>query len=251
MFACQEMGYDEIHFYDDLFNITPQRLIDICDEIDKRQLKITWDFRGRVNGVNRESLRRFKKSGGRMISFGIETASSEGLKVLRKGSKVKQNIEALKLCREFGIVSVADYMIGLPFEKTEADIFESLNVLRKKYRPDYAQFGVLCLYPNTEIYDQAVEKNLIEKDKWNKWALAPLESELIVDHWDEFIPTPRLIELQKIAYKSFYFRPSVIFREFLRVRSLHEIKAKIIGALTVLDFKSIVNERHRNVTTYS
>ena len=34
MQVCLDMGYDEIHFYDDLFNITPQRLIDICDEID-------------------------------------------------------------------------------------------------------------------------------------------------------------------------------------------------------------------------
>ena len=250
MFDCQKKGYDEIHFYDDLFNITPQRLIDICDEIDKRQLKITWDFRGRVNGVNQESLRRFKKSGGRMISFGIETASTEGLKVLRKGSTVKQNIDALKWCREFGIVSVADYMIGLPFEKTDTDVIESLNVLRKKYRPDYAQFGILSLYPNTQIYDQAVEKNLIEKDKWNKWALDPLGNELIVDHWNEFISTQRLVELQKLAYKSFYFRPSVIIKEFFRVRSFHEFKAKVRGALTVLEFKSIGNERHRNVNTY-
>ena len=104
--------------------------------------------------------------------IGSETASPEGLKVLRKGSTVKQNIDALKWCREFGIVSVADYMIGLPFEKTETDVIESLNVLRKKYRPDYAQFGILSLYPNTQIYDQAVEKNLIEKDKWNKWGSA-------------------------------------------------------------------------------
>ena len=34
MQVCLDMGYDEIHFYDDLFNITPQRLIDICDEIN-------------------------------------------------------------------------------------------------------------------------------------------------------------------------------------------------------------------------
>ena len=111
-----------------------------------------------------------------MISFGIETASDEGLKILRKGSKVSQNIQALEWSRELGIITVADYMIGLPHEKNKSDILDSLNVLIKEYKPDFAQFGILSLYPNTEVYDQAVSKGLIEGDKWNKWALNPVES---------------------------------------------------------------------------
>ncbi len=247
MQLCLDMGYDEIHFYDDLFNITPQRLIDICDEIDKRGLKITWDFRGRVNGVNLESLKRFKNSGGRMISFGIETASDEGLKVLRKGSKVKQNIQALDWCREVGIISVADYMIGLPHEKSEADVMDSLKVLIKKYKPDFAQFGILSLYPNTEVFDQAVAKGLIDGNKWNEWALDPINKDLVVDHWNEYITTKDLVRLQKTAYKKFYFRPSVILKEMFRVRSFHQFKTKLIGAIKVLEIKNMFNERHRHV----
>ena len=56
-----------------------QDVIDICDEIDKRGLKVAWDYRGRVNGIDEESIIRFKNSGGRMISFGIETSSEEGV----------------------------------------------------------------------------------------------------------------------------------------------------------------------------
>ena len=244
MQQCIEMGYDEIHFYDDLFNITPKRLIAICDEIDNRGVKVKWDFRGRVNGTDYESLRRFKNSGGRMISFGIETATDEGLKLLRKGSKVKENAQALKWCRELGIVSVADYMIGLPHEKSEQDIWDGFKVLTKQYKPDFAQFGILSLYPNTEVYDQAVEKGLIEGNKWNKWALDPIDTELIVDHWNEFISTKDLVRIQKSVYKKFYFRPSVIFKELLRLRSFHELKAKFLGALKVLGIKGVSNERH-------
>jgi anaerobic magnesium-protoporphyrin IX monomethyl ester cyclase len=83
---CLAMGYEEIHFYDDLFNITPQRVIEICDEIDRRGLKFHWDFRGRVNTVNYESLKRLKNSGCRMISFGIETGTDNNLKILRVDS---------------------------------------------------------------------------------------------------------------------------------------------------------------------
>jgi len=246
MQVCLDMGYDEIHFYDDLFNITPKRLIDICDEIDKRNIKVKWDFRGRVNGIDYESLVRFKKSGGRMISFGVETASDEGLKILRKGSKVKQNIQALAWCKELGIVSVADYMIGLPHEKNEKDVWDGINILIKKYKPDFAQFGVLSLYPNTEIYDQAVDKGLIDGNKWNKWVVDPVNNSLVVDHWNEYISTIDLVRIQKSAYKKFYFRPSIIFKELLRLRSFHQFKTKFIGAIKVLGVKKLSNERHRN-----
>ena len=244
MQLCIEMGYDEIHFYDDLFNITPKRLVEICDEIDDRGVKVKWDFRGRVNGTDYESLKRFKNSGGRMISFGIETATDEGLRVLRKGSKVQENAQALKWCRELGIVSVADYMIGLPHERSEQDIWDGFKILTKQYKPDFAQFGILSLYPNTEVYDQAVEKGLIEGGKWNKWALDPVNTELVVDHWNEFISTQDLVRIQKSVYKKFYFRPSVVFKELLRLRSFHELKTKFIGAIKVFGIKRLSNERH-------
>ncbi len=236
METCVAQGYKEIHFYDDLFNITPQRVIDICDEIDKRGLKVVWDYRGRVNGIDEESMKRFKNSGGRMISFGIETSSEEGLRVLRKGSKLKQNIEALRLCRKYGIVTIADFIIGLPHERSYDDVLKSIKTLTYDYRPDYAQFSILSLYPNTEVYDQAVAKNLIKDGKWNEWARDPLNVKLKVEHWHEHVPMEKLVELQKKAYRIFYFRPSAIWRQIKQIRSFYEVKVKIRGALSVLAF---------------
>ena len=231
---CIKQGYEELHFYDDLFNINPKRVISICDAIDKRGLKVAWDYRGRVNGINEESIIRFKKSGGRMISFGIETSTDEGLKMMRKASTVKQNIDALKLCKKHGIVTIADFIIGLPHERSYDDVIKSIKKLTYEYRPDYAHFSILRLYPNTEVFDQAVAKGLIDKDKWSKWAKDPLKTPLIVDHWDEFVTAEQLVELQKKAYRIFYFRPSVIWRQIKQIRSFYEIKIKIKGALSVL-----------------
>ena len=203
MELCVKQGYEEIHFYDDLFNITPQRVIDICDEIDKRGLKVTWDYRGRVNGIDEESIKRFKKAGGRMISFGIETSTEEGLRMMRKGSKVKQNIDALKLCKKHGITTIADFIIGLPHERSYEDVMKSIKIVTFEYQPDYAQFGILSLYPNTEVYDQAVAKGLIKDGKWNEWAMDPLKTKLKVEHWHEFVAMEKLVELQKKAYRIF------------------------------------------------
>ena len=234
METCVAQGYDEIHFYDDLFNITPQRVIDICDEIDKRDLKVVWDFRGRVNGINEESIKKFKKTGGRLISLGIETSTQEGLKMMRKGTKVKQNIDALKLCKKYGIVTLADFMIGLPHERSYDDVLKSIKILTHDYRPDYAQFSILSLYPNTEIYDQAVARGLIEDGKWNEWARDPLNAKLKVEHWHEFVSWDQLVELQKKAYRIFYLRPTSIWNMIKQLRSFDEFKIKAKAALDIL-----------------
>jgi anaerobic magnesium-protoporphyrin IX monomethyl ester cyclase len=118
--TCLDMGYEEVHFYDDLFNITPGRVIDFSDEVLRRGYGFTWDFRGRVNTVTRESLARAKAAGCRMISFGVETGSDEGLQLLRKNCTLAQVRQVFAWCRELGILTIADFIIGLPFERTAA-----------------------------------------------------------------------------------------------------------------------------------
>ena len=229
---CLNQGYKEIRFYDDLFNITPQKIIDFCDEIDRRGLKFPWDFRGRVNTVTYDSLARAKASGLRMISFGVETGTDEGLKALKKGTTTKKITEAFKWCRELGILTVADYIIGLPHERSVVDIENSINFLIG-LDPDYAQVSVLKLYPNTAMYDSAVEKCVIKPGRWQQFALNPTTG-FIVDHWDEHLDLGTLVRMQKHAYRRFYFRPRYIMRSVLKTRSIYELYSKIFGALKLL-----------------
>lgn len=229
---CLAQGYKEIRFYDDLFNITPQKIIDFCDEVDRRGLKFPWDFRGRVNTVTYESLVRAKQSGLRMISFGVETGTDEGLKALKKGTNTRKVKQAFEWCRELGIITVADYIIGLPDEKTVADIDRNIDFL-VGLDPDYAQVSVLKLYPNTAMYDDAVAKGVIEPGRWQQFALQPSKG-FVVDHWDEHLDLGTLVKIQKRAYRKFYFRPRYIMRSLVNTRSLYELSSKFFGALKLL-----------------
>lgn len=229
---CLRLGYEEFHFYDDLFNITPKRLIEICEEFERRKLNITWDFRGRVNSLTKEALAVAKKNGCRLISFGVETGSDEGLKVLKKGCNVEKIQNAFKWCRELGIVSVADFMIGLPHEKSEQDILNNIQFLID-LDPNYAQFNIMTLYPHTEAYDQAVAKGLIKDGRWQEFAMNPTK-DFRVDHWEEYIPMDQLVKLHKLAYKKFYFRPKYIMRSALKTKTPFEFISKFRGALKIL-----------------
>jgi len=226
---CLEAGYTEIHFYDDLFNITPERVIAFCDEINRRGYRFQWDFRGRVNTVTRESLVRARQAGCRMISFGVETGSDEGLQQLKKNCSTAQIENVFRWCRETGILTIADFMIGLPFERSSDDVRRNVDFLLK-LDPDYAQFSILSLFPNTELFADAARRGLIDPARWHEYAGNPLP-DFHVDHWEEFIPLSELLQLQRESYRRFYLRPQYIWRSLIKTCSWHEFSSKVQGAL--------------------
>ena len=229
---CIEMGYEEFRFYDDLFNINHHKVMEFCEAIERRGLVFAWDFRGRVNGVTYESLARAKKNGLRMIAFGVETGSNEGLKILKKATTTEKVLQAFEWCRELGILTVADYIIGHSFEKEIADVRKNIDFLIK-LDPDYAQISILTLYAGTALFDQAVATGLVDREKWQKWAAKPKPG-LIVDHWEEYLTLAQLLQEQKRAYRKFYFRPKYILRSAIKTRSIYELSSKFFGAMKLL-----------------
>lgn len=229
---CLQSGYKEFHFYDDLFNITPEKVINFCNEVEKRKLKFHWDFRGRVNTATKESLARAKKAGCRLISFGVETGTNQGLKLIKKNTSVEKISEVFKWCKELGVKTVADYMIGFPFEKTKDAIKKNIDFLIG-LDPDYAQISILGLFPNTELYNQAIDKGLIKKGKWEAFALNPTQ-DFSIDHWEEFLSTKEVVALQKKGYKQYYLRPKYIIRNIFNTRSIYEFKTKAKGLLKLI-----------------
>jgi len=83
MAECKKMGINETLVYDDTFTVNRQRVIDICQEIQKRKLKIFWDIRARVDNVDEEVLRELKKAGCQRIHYGVEAGTEKILKVLK------------------------------------------------------------------------------------------------------------------------------------------------------------------------
>ncbi len=232
--ACLDMGYEEVHFYDDLFNITAKKVIDFCDAIEERGIQFTWDFRGRVNSVTRESIVRAKRAGCRMMSFGVETGTDHGLEYIKKQTTTEKAREVFKWCRELGVYTVADFMLGFPFEKEEKDVIESIDFLID-IDPDYCLIAILMLLPNTEIYDEAVQKGLIDPQTWVDFALDPEGNpDFRIDFWTEHLNVDQLERLRHQSYKRFYLRPKYILREALRIRNWQTLKNRIYGFLIMI-----------------
>ena len=96
---CAELGIKDFLFYDDTFTVNKKRVLEICNEILSRGLRIRWDIRTRVDTVDREMLNILKKSGCAAIHYGVEAGNDRVLDVIKKGftvAKVRETFEATK-----------------------------------------------------------------------------------------------------------------------------------------------------------
>jgi len=231
MEECQKMGINEIFMYDDTFTVNRQRVIDICQEIQKRKLEIFWDIRARVDTVDEGVLKELKKAGCQRIHYGVEAGTEKILKVLNKGITLKQAEEAFRLTKRVGIQTLAYFILGSPSE-TKEDISETIS-FAKKLKPDFVQFTLLTPFPATAIYFDGLKRGILECDHWKQFAENPTP-DFKTKYWEENFSEKELISLLNRAYRNFYLRPNFIVKEIFRIHSLSELKKKLKAGLRIL-----------------
>ncbi|MFZ5559773.1 MAG: B12-binding domain-containing radical SAM protein [Patescibacteria group bacterium] len=234
MEECKKLGINEILIYDDTFTVQRQRVLDICKEIIKRNLKIVWDIRARVNTIDEELVKKLKAAGCARIHFGVEAGTEKILKVLNKGITLEQVKKAFSLARKYKIETLAYFMIGSPTE-TKKDIEESIK-LAKKINPNFVHITILTPYPATELYYLALEKGVIKSDYWREFARNP-EKGVTTQYWEESFSKQELVALLKKFYKSFYGRPSYILKSFFKIKNFDDLKKKFKAGLKILGIK--------------
>ena len=79
------LGYDRIAFADDVFTLRGERVVALCDEIERRGLRFAWECLARVDGIDGATAARMRRAGCRTVFFGIESGSDEILRLMRKG----------------------------------------------------------------------------------------------------------------------------------------------------------------------
>ena len=144
-------GVDAIYFYDDDFCVWKQHVIEICQEMINRKLKLVWGCETRVDKVDEELLTWMQNAGCIQIDFGVESGSQRMLDAVNKNCKVEHIYSAFALCHKLGIRTFANMMYNLPGE-TEEDV--RLNQeLMQVIKPTVVSFGLMTPYPGSELYD--------------------------------------------------------------------------------------------------
>lgn len=155
-------GIEEIHFVDDTFNITTSRLYEFSNALLNNNIDLSWSCRLRVDKLTFEDLKLARKAGCHTIHLGVETATNEGLKILNKNITIEDIENAFLKAQKAKIRTMGYFMIGLPFEKNIEAVKNTLK-FAKKLKCDYALFNIFVPFPNTYLYNMALDKGIIKK----------------------------------------------------------------------------------------
>ncbi|KWT90137.1 B12-binding domain-containing radical SAM protein [Candidatus Magnetominusculus xianensis] len=209
----------KFNFNDDIFPISRQRTIDICNEIISKDMKIHWTCMTRVNYVWEDAMIKMKDAGCEIVNFGFESGSDEILKSINKKTTVKQGIEAVKICKKAKLKVMGNFMIG-NIGETEDTIKESIRY-SKTLGLDSAAFFIAMPYPGTKLYTMANDLGYLRKD-WSYTDLLAYGNNnppLILPN----LPPETLHYWQKKAMKEFYLRPNYILNKIKGIRSTRDI----------------------------
>ncbi len=122
-------GCDLFMFNESDLNGMPEALLQICDEIIRRNLTIKLTGQLRVHkGSGREFFDRLKKAGFVSLRFGVDAWSENTLRLQQKGYTLDMISQNLRDCSEAGIYTEVNIVLGVPGE-TEDDITDSIALI--------------------------------------------------------------------------------------------------------------------------
>ena len=192
----------EFFFDDDTFTDDIPRAEAIAKELGK--LGVVWSCNAKAN-VPRETLKKLKDGGLRLLLVGYESGDQQILFNIKKGMRVEVAERFTKDCHDLGIAIHGTFILGLPGETPET--IQKTVAWAAKINPHTIQVSLAAPYPGTFLYNQAVE---------NGW-LDAANAELVDDSGRQIAPLhypnlshAQIFESVETFYKRFYLRPSKI-----------------------------------------
>lgn len=210
-------GVDYVVFQDATFNYSVDRVKEICRELLRRRVPVSWKVKARVDHVDEEMLRLMKEAGCVMVAYGVEAASNRTLRFLRKGFTVEQVKGAFALTRRVGIDTMGYFMFGTEGE-TERDLQDTID-FSIDLDPTYAHYMV-----TTPMYGSDLQRHY-EAQLRN----VPLDRYLfftgIVD--TDKLARETILKYHRKAHRAFYLRPSYVLKQIAHLRGPRDLWLKI------------------------
>lgn len=180
-----KLGAKNIYFIDLELTIEKDRVKTIANYIIEKKYKFNWCCQTRADAIDRELLALMKRSGCKLIHFGIESGSQRVLDSTNKKITIEKIRKGISMTKEAGIETAGFFMFGFPGE-TQQEMEQTIK-FAKELNVDYASFHAVIPYPGTQITKA---------------------------------PETSVSKLVKKAYIKFYLRPGRVISALLRPKLL-------------------------------
>lgn len=163
----KQYGVRTIEFVDDA--ILPVFAMRLSDLLIKRKSCLKWFGYARFDENFTEAIfEKMYKAGCVGLKFGLESASSDVLKMMNKGIDIKKAAEIFAMARKAGILPQAAFFLGFPGE-TRDDILKTLDFLEQTVIPNgiIAYNGVFRLLKSMPLLQEPEAYGIQKVEKWN------------------------------------------------------------------------------------
>ena len=164
-------GYKKFVFRDPVFSINRSKTIDLCDEIIRRNLKISFLIETHLNNLDEDLIKKLSKAGLKMVYVCIESSDDKVLDNMKRFSiSSNKQYNLIKLLKDNGIITKSMFMLGNPDDSKKTI---SNTIKYAKFLPnELVQFSVFTPYPGTPIYDSYKTKITTNKmEDFNQYNL--------------------------------------------------------------------------------
>ena len=227
-------GISSFAFTDEIFTSHKKRVKELCAEIVKRKIDVSWNCFARAHNLDRETLEAMRDAGCRKISFGIESGNLEVLGNIDKTLDLEEAERVVRLTKKVGIPTHASYILGYLGE-SEASMKDTIR-FAKKLNTEIAAFFIASPLPGTRFYREALEQgHLDEKAPWINYS--PLSNHPSV-YAAPGLSMETIRKWHRYAIRSYYLRPRYILSRLFGIRHWYDVKNILGGIKFFFNIKS-------------
>ena len=147
-FHVKRFCVSDFHFEDYNPTFDMQRTVELCKEILRRGLKITWKLAAgsKAERLDGEMLEWMRKAGCDYISISPESGSPDVLKLMNKPFDYGHGIAVVKKMNELGISSQACFVLGFPGE-TDGDLKKTREYITRLAHAGLDEIALFIMTP--------------------------------------------------------------------------------------------------------
>lgn len=147
---------DKIWFVDDVFTINHKWLREFADELERRNVSVSYEIITRADRMSDEVIELLKRSGCFRVWIGAESGSQKIIDAMDRRVDVMKVREMIKKSRRAGIEAGTFIMLGYPGE-SRTDIKETIEHLVDA-APDLYTITVAYPIKGTRLYEEVQDK---------------------------------------------------------------------------------------------
>lgn len=168
----EKFGYKNITIFDDAFNIQAKRSIEICQEIVRRKLDIHIIIPSSliISILTKEVIHWLAKAGCVALALPFEHIDEKIRNTVIKKRLSSAHFEnVLRWCREENILTVVNFVIGMPGESEETLKSVVRYVKDSAWKMDALSIYIATPFPGTDFHDDLVEKGYLKNADKNRF----------------------------------------------------------------------------------